>query len=226
MKKRLKIDGVLSTFLTFALVFLGWFFYRPKNKALDYVLDCLGMALVVFGQVLRLSGRNFKKEYSREGKSLITDGPYALTRNPMYLGTFVMGAGFIVILWPWWFLVIYTAIFILRFHGLILSEEAKLAAQFGKDFADYLQATPGFIPQPAKLLYLPRYLSLKWPWIRKEWSAIAAWFVAVAVIEGIMERQSFFSLAYLKDLLALSLSFIISGGFFALLLLSDDAKKA
>ncbi|MFZ5801476.1 MAG: hypothetical protein ACOY3D_08935, partial [Candidatus Omnitrophota bacterium] len=87
MKRRLKIDGILSVFLTFTLIFLGWFFYRSKPKLLDYFLDGLGMTLVVFGQLLRISARNFKKEFSREGRSLITGGPYALTRNPMYLGT-------------------------------------------------------------------------------------------------------------------------------------------
>lgn len=214
MKKRLKIDGALSTFLTFALVFLGWFFYRPKNKTLDYVLDCLGMGLAVFGQVLRISARNFKKEYSCEGRSLITDGPYALTRNPMYLGTFVMGAGFIVILWPWWFLLIYAGMFTLRFRNLILSEEKKLVSQFGRVYADYLKEAPGFFPRPAKLLQLKKYVPLKWPWIKKEWPAIAAWLVLVAIIEGLIERQNFFSVAYLKELMILGLSFIVSSGFF------------
>lgn len=225
MKKRLKIDGVLSTILTFALVFIGWFFYRPKNKALDYILDCLGMALVVFGQVLRLSGRNFKKEYSREGRALITEGPYALTRNPMYLGTFVMGAGFIVILWPWWFLLIYAGMFLLRFRNLIVSEEKKLASQFGRVYADYRLETPGFFPRPDKLLPLNKYVPLKWPWIKKEWSAIAAWFILVAIIEGLMERQNFLSVAYLKEVAVLGSSFIIAGGFFIRFLSGYDSAK-
>ncbi|MFZ5801316.1 MAG: hypothetical protein ACOY3D_08110, partial [Candidatus Omnitrophota bacterium] len=83
-----------------------------------------------------------------------------------------------------------------------------------------------FFPHPQRLFCLPRYLPLKWQWIKKEWSAIAAWLALVMIIEGIMERQNFFSTAYLKELLVLGLSFIISGGFFIRLLSRYDSAKS
>jgi protein-S-isoprenylcysteine O-methyltransferase Ste14 len=225
MKRRLKIDGFLATTLTFLLVYLARLFYRPKSKALDYTLDIAGMAMVIFGQIFRISARNYKKAYSKEGRTLITDGPYALSRNPMYLGTFLMGAGYIIILWPWWFLLIYVGIFYLRFANLVLSEEKKLRDNFGKEFREYLDSVPRFFPRFSDFLNIREYLPLKRQWIKKELSVIFTWFFLVAVIEGLVERENFLSPAYLKELLVLVGTFIVASAFFLSLLLKDGASK-
>lgn len=225
MKRRLKIDGFLSAALAITLVVLTRLFYRPKSKVLDYSLDILGMLMVILGQILRISGRNYKKEYSEQSVALITDGPYALVRNPMYLGTFLMGCGFILILWPWWFLFIFALIFYLRFKNLVLSEENKLQQIFGKSYQQYVKTAPRFIPQPSKLIALPRYLPLKWAWIKRESPVILTWFVLLAVIEGLVDEKNFTSLEYLKELMVLGTTLILGLGFFIVLLMRNGAKK-
>jgi protein-S-isoprenylcysteine O-methyltransferase Ste14 len=227
MKRRLKIDGFLAVTLTVVLVYLTHLFYKPKNKILDYALDAAGMILVIFGQILRISARNYKKQHSNQGGILITGGPYDLVRNPMYLGTFLMGAGFVTILWPWWFLLVYVGIFYLRFRKLVLSEEDKLSGIFGKSYQEYLRAVPAFIPPLNKLGNLPGYLPLQWKWIKKELSAIATWLVLVAIIEGLVEKEGFASLEYLKELMVLAGSFIVvSAGFILILMKNGPAKNS
>jgi protein-S-isoprenylcysteine O-methyltransferase Ste14 len=225
MKKRLKIDGFLSASLAVLLIYLSWLFYRPKPKALDYALDILGMTIVIFGQILRISGRNYKKEHSSQGGALITEGPYTLVRNPMYLGTFLMGAGFILILWPWWFLFIYAGIFYLRFEKLILSEEDKLAKIFGKQYQKYMQSVPRFIPLLSRMENLPRYLPLKWKWLKKELSVIFAWLVLVFIIKGIVEKENFISREYLQQIMVLGITLIVVFGFFILILMKHGPAK-
>jgi len=225
MKRRLKIDGFLSATLGIILICLSVIFYRPKSKILDYSLDVLGMMIVVFGQILRISGRNYKKQHSKQGGALLTDGPYALVRNPMYLGTFLMGAGFVTILWPGWFLLIYVLMFYLRFSNLILSEEVKLTQLFGLTYRRYLNSVPRFFPSLAKLLKLPKCLVLKWKWIKKEWSVILAWFVLVAVIEGIVEKENFLSVVYLKELAVLAAACVITFSFFISILMKNGAAE-
>lgn len=225
MKRRLKIDGFLSVTLAIFLIYLSVIFYRPKAKVLDYTLDVAGMIVVVFGQILRISGRNYKKQHSKQGGALLTDGPYALARNPMYLGTFLMGVGFVAILWPWWFLLIYVFIFYLRFRNLIISEEDKLTQLFGATYRRYLHTVPRFFPSLAKLLNLPKYLALKWQWVKKEWSVILAWFILVVFIEGIVERENFASMEYLKGLAVLGITCAAAFGFFLLILIKHGAAE-
>jgi uncharacterized membrane protein len=192
---------------------------------LDYILDIAGMCLVVFGQILRISARNYKKQHSNKGGVLITGGPYALVRNPMYLGTFLMGAGFVAILWPWWFLLVYVGIFYLRFRKLVLSEEEKLSEVFGKSYREYLRHVPAFVPSLNKLGNLSNYLPLRRQWIKKELSAILAWFLLVAIIEGLVEKKSFASPEYLRDLAILSASFIAASAGLILILMKNGTAK-
>lgn len=79
------------------------------------------------------------------GHRLITSGPYALVRHPMYLGIFLTGLGGILLYRTW------TLVFItLTGMGLVLRarrEEQVLAAEFGQAWQDYCRRVPPFIPR-------------------------------------------------------------------------------
>jgi len=183
------------------------------------------MVIVVFGQTLRISGRNYKKQHSGQGSALITDGPYALVRNPMYLGTFLMGCGYVIILWPWWFLFIFVGIFYWRFRNLIISEENKLAQQFGKVYREYFRRVPSITPSFAKLMHLPQYLPLKWKWVKKELSVIFTWLTLVVLIKGFVDKANFFSIEYLQELMVLVIAFIIAFGIFLPILMKNGRAE-
>lgn len=153
MKKRIKID---SSILSLLIICTGTLFLfknlYPKSIFADNVFDFIGVIVLLKGTVLRMVARGHKKRNSNKGGELVIDGPYLLTRNPMYLGSFLIGCGFILILWPWWSLPIFAVLFYLRFNKQMLIEEKHLAGLFGKDYENYCRKIPRLFPKLSKLL--------------------------------------------------------------------------
>src|SRR3990167_9267300 len=121
MKTRIKID---SAILSFFIILTGFLYQFPSLYAgsplTDDLLDFLGVIVVLKGTFIRMAARGYKKAYSKSGAGLVTTGPYTLVRNPMYLGSFLMGAGFILMVWPWWSLPVFAGLFYLRFSRQII----------------------------------------------------------------------------------------------------------
>ncbi|UCC62139.1 MAG: isoprenylcysteine carboxylmethyltransferase family protein [Anaerolineae bacterium] len=79
---------------------------------------------------------------------LITHGPFALIRHPMYLGLILAAAGGLLIYRTWTFVFVS-----ISFLGLVLRarrEEQALAAEFGQTWQAYCQRVPGWIPRLPK----------------------------------------------------------------------------
>ncbi len=80
-------------------------------------------------------------------------GPYAYVRNPLYVGSFMIGTGFCLILWrdplPWTSVAIGLA-FLLGFgvvyRAKTLAEEKELAENLGEPYRDYARQVPPFLP--------------------------------------------------------------------------------
>ncbi len=81
------------------------------------------------------------------GETMLADGPYRRTRNPLYLGTLLHTLGVTILMPPSGavFAVVLLWIFQVR---LALAEEPFLAAQFGQAYLDYKKAVPRFLPAP------------------------------------------------------------------------------
>jgi protein-S-isoprenylcysteine O-methyltransferase Ste14 len=153
MKRRIKFDSAMLSFL----IILTGFLYLNKSFFLitsffDNILDFFGFLVILKGTLLRMAARGHKKAYSILGGQLVTTGPYAVVRNPMYLGSFLMGAGFVLMLWPWWSLPLFALLFYLRFNRQIIKEESHLSGLFGGEFAAYCQRTPRLFPSAPYLL--------------------------------------------------------------------------
>lgn len=152
MKPRIKID----TTILFAMILLTGILFQfpglyPKNFILDVVLGFLGLAAVLTGMVLRMSARAYKKARSENGHGLVTGGPYSLVRNPMYLGSFLVGSGFVLVVWPWYLWPIFAILFFRRFNIQICKEENHLQELFGKSYEDYMRQVPRFFPRERDL---------------------------------------------------------------------------
>jgi hypothetical protein len=76
-------------------------------------------------------------------------GPYAHTRNPLYLGSFIMGLGFTLAAGAWWWLL--GALFMALFLGIYLPvmrvESQTLASLFGAEYDVYARHVPLFLPR-------------------------------------------------------------------------------
>lgn len=82
----------------------------------------------------------------QKNHQLATTGPYSLCRNPLYLGSVILGTGAIMAVQAWWLLPIYYIGFALFYWPTIQKEEQHLLERFGDDFTAYKERVPVFLP--------------------------------------------------------------------------------
>ena len=183
MKRRLKLNGVLIFIAVVLVAIFPHIFLRRYSFALTaQAVRISGFSLVLLGQLLRVSARGHKAENSGNGSQLIQTGPYALSRNPMYLGILLIGLGIGLALFKYWVILVFLAIFFARYVKLAFAEEKKLLGVFGNAYADYCRQVPRFLPR-MKLSFakdIRAVLPLKRPWLYKEIGAIIATLLAAA----------------------------------------------
>ncbi len=115
------------------------------------------LALVLPGLWLRA----FASGYVKKNQELTVTGPYAHTRNPLYLGSMLIAAGFAVALLSWPVALVLAAGFTVIYVPVIASEERFLRATF-PEFDSYCRQVPRLIPRliPAKTGAAPGRFSL------------------------------------------------------------------
>ena len=144
-----------------------------------------GLALCAAGQALRAwvlgqvpdgtSGQNEKLI----AVSLNTDGPYALTRNPLYLGNLGISLGLCLVAHDLWLLCIVALLFAVQYRAIIAAEEQFLRDRFGPQYEAWCARVPRFWPRWAEA-------RSGQPWdfrraLRKEHNPAAAW-IALALL--------------------------------------------
>lgn len=82
-----------------------------------------------------------------KNQRLATTGPYAYTRNPLYLGSFIIASGFALAARSLWIVPILIAMFAAIYMPVIRAEEAYLAQHF-PEFAEYARRVPRLAPNP------------------------------------------------------------------------------
>jgi len=145
-----------------------------------------GIALCAAGQALRAwvlgqvpdgtSGQN-ERLIATE---LNTSGPYARTRNPLYLGNFLITVGLCVIAHDPILLAVVAVLFAAQYRAIVAAEEQFLRGRFGARFEEYRGHVPRFLPR----LRVGGAPSGPWSWrraLRKEHNPLAAW-AALAVV--------------------------------------------
>ena len=184
MKPRIKIQG-LSIFISIVITFFlhKWLFPEWRGRLWNELFNFSGVVLVLFGFLFRVSARGHKEERSSQGRSLVNDGPYVLVRNPMYFGTLLIGIGAIAILFQFWTIFLFLAVFLLIYIPQVRKEEALLAAMFKEEYQEYSKAVPGYFPRIRSLLNLRKHLDLKLSWVKKELSSFIFTLLIILVIE-------------------------------------------
>ena len=194
MKKRVKVDSAL---LSFIIIITGLLFvFRdlyPQNPYLDDALDFIGIFVLLMGIMLRMSARGYKKAHSKQGEQLVMGGPYTLVRNPMYLGSFLMGAGFIFMVWPWWRLPIFAWLFYIRFEKQIKKEEKHLSKTAGEKYDRYCKRIHRFFPSIRLLpqASLRKVVNLKEAFSTNEKWGLWVWPLLAIVLESFQEQLVF-----------------------------------
>jgi len=212
MKRRLKTNGFIVFFTVLLVAIFPRLFLRSKSVTyFDGVLEILGIALILLGQLFRASARGYKSENSQNGHALVQGGPYALVRNPMYLGILMIGTGIVCVLFKWWVSVIFLFIFILRYLLLVFKEEKKLIKAFPEVYQAYCKKVPRLLPKLNILLDIEvsQCLPLKLRWIKKEIGPIIAVLLIALSIEAWQGIKSQGLKGYFKEAVPLGITIIL-----------------
>jgi protein-S-isoprenylcysteine O-methyltransferase Ste14 len=125
---------VPSGFLIVAV--FGWFSQpTAMSMALGVPLSLLGLAL-----------RAWAAGCLAKNQQLATGGPYAYTRNPLYIGTLLVAAGLAVAANSLGLAVLFAAVFLLVYLPVIQNEEQHLRKIF-PEYASYAERVPALFPR-------------------------------------------------------------------------------
>jgi protein-S-isoprenylcysteine O-methyltransferase Ste14 len=102
----------------------------------------IGGVIALAGALLRL----WAAGHIEKGKVLTQGGPYAFTRNPLYLGSFIMALGIILAGQGYWLLLPFMVFFAAFYFPAMEAEEQELLHGYGQQFVDYSNRVPLFIP--------------------------------------------------------------------------------
>lgn len=129
-RRRVAISWIFATF------FLALASPRPASLIAGIIPMAAGAAL-----------RSWASGHIRKQEKLATSGPYAYTRNPLYLGSFLMAFGALVMARSWWAAFAFTAVAAPLYITVMRREEQFLAGKFGDAFTSYREAVPLFFPR-------------------------------------------------------------------------------
>ena len=174
----------LSPFLPLSLLLPG-----PAVLPDPFIAALVGLAVAFIGQIVR--GMTIGLEYIVRGgrnhrvyaDTLVTEGLFRHTRNPMYVGKFLMvlGAGIASNHWP--ALLAFTGAYSLMYQAVTLAEEHYLRGKFGSSFDEYCRRVPRWWPRLAGLR--ETFATTRFNWTRvliKEYSAPLGWTLPIVLI--------------------------------------------
>lgn len=124
-------------FVTAAVYLIELWRRQPSPTAIAWSL-----LLVIPGLWLR----GYASGYVKKNRELTQTGPYAYTRNPLYLGSILIAAGFAVALMSWPVAAMLAAMFLIIYVPVIASEERFLRSTFA-DFEAYCRRVPRLFPR-------------------------------------------------------------------------------
>jgi len=125
----------------------------PEISYLDFLATGLGVVLIAVG----IAGRLWCTLYigGRKGRVLQQDGPYSLSRHPLYLCSLLLALGLAVISENLLILILAVVYFAVQYRITIRHEEAVLAEAFGRAYKDYCGRVPCFFPRLSSYRHAP-----------------------------------------------------------------------
>jgi protein-S-isoprenylcysteine O-methyltransferase Ste14 len=126
-------------------LFAAFYLWRARPSAVSMAWSLL---LVIPGLLLRA----YASGYVKKNAELTVTGPYAYTRNPLYLGSILMAFGFAAASRNLWITLALALLFLLIYGPTIYSEEQFLRSTFPA-FESYAQRVPRLFPRftPARI---------------------------------------------------------------------------
>jgi protein-S-isoprenylcysteine O-methyltransferase Ste14 len=113
-----------------------------------------GVIIMLAGEAVRVAGiaaaGHTTRRRSRNVQELVTYGIFSWTRNPLYVGNFLLWVGIVVVSGVFWFLPVAVLLFAAEYSLIVRYEEGVLESIFGREYLTYKQCTPQWVPRPPK----------------------------------------------------------------------------
>ncbi|MCC7440832.1 MAG: isoprenylcysteine carboxylmethyltransferase family protein [Bdellovibrionales bacterium] len=180
-------------------ILMAWIFGAALVLSAREAPTLPGILVCFLGATLRF----WASGYLRKDATPSVGGPYAFTRNPLYLGTYLMALGTALAVGNPWLLGSATVAFAVIYHFIILEEEIKLREIFGPAYLRYTELVPRFFPRPwpASVAMLDtvnprrelRRFSLSLAWRNKAYEAYAAFAALIGLTGAIALAWKFFT---------------------------------
>ena len=142
-----------------------------------------GLVLMVLGEAWRMWGvataGTVTRRRSRDVEKLVSHGPFAWSRNPLYVGKFSILMGVITLSGVLWFLPVAALLFAVEYTLIVRYEEGVLESIFGEEYLAYKARTPRWIPRPPSSREEGEY---HWG---EAWRSEISTFLQYAVITGL-----------------------------------------
>lgn len=146
---------------------------RPDTRSL-----LLALPLALAGEAIRIwaSGHIEKTE------TLATGGPYAHSRNPLYVGSLLLGIAVGLAAGSLWAVGVIVAYFAAFYPAVMKEEAAFLRRKFPQEYAVWEEGVPLFLPRP--LPAGPRTSAFRWQRVQRnrEWRTLLALPAVVALL--------------------------------------------
>ena len=103
----------------------------------------VGEAIALLG----LATRAWAAGHIHKFEKLAVTGPYSFTRNPLYLGSFLLAAGFAIAAGVWWLALIIAGLYLSIYYPVMRVEESDLKGRFSGEFEEFAEHVPLFFPR-------------------------------------------------------------------------------
>lgn len=179
-RRRGLIAGIiLGAATALSLVSSSWF---VEDTWTELGIDMVAWVTFLLGAALRLWATLYVG--GRKEQTLVIEGPYSITRNPLYCGSFLMALALGIFLQSLIFIAAVVAVAWVHMALTVRAEERGLRAIHGDAFDAYCAATPGFIPN-LRRFHSPATITVNMPALRREMSRLVRWFLLAVCMDSI-----------------------------------------
>ncbi len=158
----------------------------PEHSLAHGIFSWAGHILVVIGVMIRV----FASLYvgGRKNHELISDGPFSVVRNPLYVGSFTAMVGLGLLTTSFAITALLILAFALCYKFTVEREELFLSRKFGERYEHYMRHVPRWLPNPA-LWQNPSELSVKPYFVLRTILDGAMFFLAIPILETVCELR-------------------------------------
>jgi len=164
------LSGLILTLLSYPRI--------PAGSRIDSILIAAGYGLVMSGIFIRLWSINHI--HTRKTVAIVSTGPYALCRNPLYVGTLLTILGYLLLVQSLTLALFCLPVIFLYHWGVVPAEEAVMRSRHGRPYEDYCRQVHRWRPRWNPAVLEGRMIS----WcagIRRELEC-AGWWILIALL--------------------------------------------